>query len=114
VATSHKALERKRDIAFSQLAVKGLIMLHLGRITKQFRFKPRFLHTFPRWLAQVSKANKTGQTVVHKFGHRSIVFSNELLPFMVEQSHGRFNLQSVKDVMLFQHCQQAILILCTG
>jgi hypothetical protein len=40
--------------------------------------------------------------------------SNDLLPFMVGQSHDSFTLLSVKDVMLFQHCQQAIQVLCTG
>jgi hypothetical protein len=40
--------------------------------------------------------------------------SNELLPFMVGQSHDSFTLLSVKEVMLFQHCQQTIQVLCTG
>jgi hypothetical protein len=31
--------------------------------------------------------------------------SNDLLPFRVRQSHDSFILLSVKDVMLFQHCQ---------
>jgi hypothetical protein len=34
--------------------------------------------------------------------------SNDLLPFAVGQSHGSFTLLSVRDVMLFQYCQQAI------
>jgi hypothetical protein len=40
--------------------------------------------------------------------------SNELLPFMVRQSHDSFTLLSVKDAMLFQHCQQGIQVQCTG
>jgi hypothetical protein len=40
--------------------------------------------------------------------------SYDLLPFMVGQSQDNFTLPSVKDVMLFQHCQQAIQVLCTG
>jgi hypothetical protein len=40
--------------------------------------------------------------------------SNEWLPLMVGQSHDSFTLLSVKDVMLFQHCQQAIYLVCTG
>jgi hypothetical protein len=34
--------------------------------------------------------------------------SDDLLPLMVGQSHDSFTLLSVKDVMLFQHCQQVI------
>jgi hypothetical protein len=37
-----------------------------------------------------------------------------LLSFMVRESHDSFTLLSVKDVMLFQHCQQAIQVLCTA
>jgi hypothetical protein len=40
--------------------------------------------------------------------------SNELLPLMVGQSHDSFTLLGVKDVMLFQHCQQAIQVLFRG
>jgi hypothetical protein len=40
--------------------------------------------------------------------------SNDLLPFMVGQSYGSFTLLSVKDVMLFQHCQKAIHVMCMG
>jgi hypothetical protein len=40
--------------------------------------------------------------------------SNNFLPFVVGQSHVSFTVLSVKDVMLFQHCQQAIQVLCTG
>jgi hypothetical protein len=40
--------------------------------------------------------------------------SNDLLPFMVGQSHDSLTLLRVKEVMLFQHCQQAIQVLCTG
>jgi hypothetical protein len=40
--------------------------------------------------------------------------SYDLLPFMVGQSYDSFTLLSVKDVMLFQHCQLAIQVLCTG
>jgi hypothetical protein len=40
--------------------------------------------------------------------------STDLIPFMVGQSHDNFTLLSVKDVMLFQHCQQAIQVLYTG
>jgi hypothetical protein len=40
--------------------------------------------------------------------------SNDLLPFMVGQSYDSFTLLSVKDAMLFQHCQQAIQELCMG
>jgi hypothetical protein len=39
---------------------------------------------------------------------------NELLPFMVGQNRDSFTLLSVQDVMLFQHCQQVITVLCTG
>jgi hypothetical protein len=39
---------------------------------------------------------------------------NDLLPFVVGLSHDSFTLLSVKNVMLFQHCQQAIQALCTG
>jgi hypothetical protein len=37
-----------------------------------------------------------------------------LLSFMVGQGHARFTLPSVKDVMLFQHIQQAMKVLGTG
>jgi hypothetical protein len=37
----------------------------------------------------------------------------DLLPFMVGQRHESFTLLSVNDVMLFQHCQQAIKVMCT-
>jgi hypothetical protein len=37
-----------------------------------------------------------------------------MLPFMVGQSHDGFTLVSKKDEMLFQHCQQAIQVLCMG
>jgi hypothetical protein len=40
--------------------------------------------------------------------------SDELLPFVVGQSRDSFTLLRVKDVMLFQHCQQVIHVLCTG
>jgi hypothetical protein len=40
--------------------------------------------------------------------------SNDLLPFMVGQSHDNLTLLRVEEVMLFQHCQQAIQVLCTG
>jgi hypothetical protein len=40
--------------------------------------------------------------------------SNDLLPFMVGQSHDSFTLLSVKNGMLFQQCQQAIQVLCIG
>jgi hypothetical protein len=40
--------------------------------------------------------------------------SNELFPYMIGQSHDNFTLLSVKDVMLFQQCVQAIQVLCTG
>jgi hypothetical protein len=40
--------------------------------------------------------------------------SKDFLPFMVGQSHDSFTLLSVKDLMLFQHGQQAIQVLCTG
>jgi hypothetical protein len=40
--------------------------------------------------------------------------SNDLLPFMVGQSHYSLKLLSVMDVMLFQHYQQAIHVLCVG
>jgi hypothetical protein len=40
--------------------------------------------------------------------------SNDLLPLMVGQSHDSFALLSVKNVMSFQHCQQAIQLLCMG
>jgi hypothetical protein len=40
--------------------------------------------------------------------------SYDLLPLNVGQSHDSFTLLSVKDVKLFQHCQQAIKVLCTG
>jgi hypothetical protein len=33
---------------------------------------------------------------------------------MVGQSHDSFTLLRVKDVMLFQHYQQTIQLLCTG
>jgi hypothetical protein len=36
-----------------------------------------------------------------------------MLPFTVGQSQDSFKLL-VKDVMLFQHCQQVIQVLCTG
>jgi hypothetical protein len=39
---------------------------------------------------------------------------NDLLPFMVGQSHDSFTLLSVKDMMLYQHFLQAIQELCTG
>jgi hypothetical protein len=38
----------------------------------------------------------------------------DFLHFMVGQSHDSFKLLSVKDVMLFQHCQLAIQLLCKG
>jgi hypothetical protein len=37
-----------------------------------------------------------------------------LLPFLAGQSHDSFTLLSVKHVMLYQHCQRAIQVLCTG
>jgi hypothetical protein len=37
--------------------------------------------------------------------------SNGLLPFMVGQGLHIFTLLYVRDVMLFQHCQQAIQVL---
>jgi hypothetical protein len=40
--------------------------------------------------------------------------SNDLLPFMVGQSHDSLTQLRVKDVMLFQNCQQAIQVLYTG
>jgi hypothetical protein len=40
--------------------------------------------------------------------------SNDLLRFVVGHSHDCFTLLSVKDVMLFVHCQQVIQQLCTG
>jgi hypothetical protein len=33
--------------------------------------------------------------------------SNDLLSFLVGQIHNSFTLLSVKEVLLFQHCQQA-------
>jgi hypothetical protein len=45
--------------------------------------------------------------------HFWIVSKKELLPFMVGQSQDSFTLLSVKAVMLFQPCQQVILVLCT-
>jgi hypothetical protein len=33
---------------------------------------------------------------------------------MVGQNHDSFTLLGVKDVMLFQHFQQAIQVMCTG
>jgi hypothetical protein len=38
--------------------------------------------------------------------------SNDLLPFVVGQSHDSYPLMSVKDVLLCQHCQQATQVLC--
>jgi serine/threonine protein kinase len=40
--------------------------------------------------------------------------SNELLPFLVGHSHDSFILLSIQDVLLVQHSQQAIQVLCTG
>jgi hypothetical protein len=40
--------------------------------------------------------------------------SNDLLPFMVGQSHDNFTLLSVEDEVLFQYCQQVIQVLCTA
>jgi hypothetical protein len=40
--------------------------------------------------------------------------SYDLLRFTARQSHDSFTLLSVKDVMLFQHCEQAILVLFMG
>jgi hypothetical protein len=40
--------------------------------------------------------------------------SNEFLSFSVGQSQVSFTLLSVKDVMLFQHCQLVIQVQCTG
>jgi hypothetical protein len=37
--------------------------------------------------------------------------SNDLLPIRVEQSHASFTLLSVKGLMLFQHCKQAVQVL---
>jgi hypothetical protein len=36
------------------------------------------------------------------------IIINDLFPFMVGQSHDSFTLLSIKDVMLLQHCQQAM------
>jgi hypothetical protein len=33
---------------------------------------------------------------------------------MVGEIHNSFTMLSVKTVMLFQHCQQVIQVLCTG
>jgi hypothetical protein len=38
----------------------------------------------------------------------------DLLLFMVGQNHDSFTLLGVKDVMLFQHCQEAMKVLSTG
>jgi hypothetical protein len=40
--------------------------------------------------------------------------SIEMLPFKVGEKHDSFTLMSVKDVMVFQHCQHAIHLVCTG
>jgi hypothetical protein len=40
--------------------------------------------------------------------------SNDLLHFRVCQSHDSFTLLKVKGVIIFQQCQQAIVVLCTG
>jgi hypothetical protein len=40
--------------------------------------------------------------------------ANDLLPFMVGQSHESFTLLSVNDVGLFLHCFQANEVMCTG
>jgi hypothetical protein len=40
--------------------------------------------------------------------------SNDLPPFTVKHSHDSFTLPTVKDVMLVQHCQQSVYVLCTG
>jgi hypothetical protein len=39
---------------------------------------------------------------------------DDLLPFMVGHGHDNFTLLTVKDVMLFQHCQLVIKMLFTG
>jgi hypothetical protein len=39
---------------------------------------------------------------------------NDLLLFMIGQSRDSFTLLSVKDEMLFQHCQQVIQVLGMG
>jgi hypothetical protein len=40
--------------------------------------------------------------------------SNDLLPFVVGQGHNSLTLLRLKKVMLSQHCQQAIQVLCKG
>jgi hypothetical protein len=40
--------------------------------------------------------------------------SYKLLSFRVGQSHDSFTLLSIKNVILFQHCQQVIQVLCIG
>jgi hypothetical protein len=41
------------------------------------------------------------------------IVSNDWFPFVVGQSHYHLTQLSVKDVLLFQHCQQGIKVLCT-
>jgi hypothetical protein len=53
-----------------------------------------------------SNANKHCSQILQETLLNSV--SNDSLPFMVGQSHDSFTPLSVKDVMLFQHCQQAI------
>jgi hypothetical protein len=51
--------------------------------------------------------------ICSKISHETLlntcsVIHDFLLPLMVGQSHDSFKLLSVKDVILFQHCQQVI------